>query len=78
MFNNVSVEYNSKTNEILIYYDETSNFTEISKICATINNYTNLDIVPWFEYDKNRIGKEPDFYIDIENRWIKHRDKKEY
>ena len=24
------------------------------------------NVVPWYEYDKNRIGKEPDFYLDSE------------
>ncbi len=65
MFDNVSLEYDSKANEILIYYDKQEKL-EISEICDTINNFTGLNVVPWFEYDKNRIGKEPDFYLDIE------------
>jgi hypothetical protein len=65
MFDNVSLEYDSKANEILIYYDKEEKL-EISEICDTINDFTGLNVVPWFEYDKNRIGKEPDFYLDIE------------
>ncbi len=65
MFDNVSLEYDSKENEILIYHDKEEKL-EISEICDTINNFTGLNVVPWFEYDKNRIGKEPDFYLDIE------------
>ena len=65
MFDNVSLEYDSKANEILIYHDKEEKL-EISEICDTINNFTSLNVVPWFEYDKNRIGKEPDFYLDIE------------
>jgi hypothetical protein len=65
MFDNVSLEYDSKANEILIYHDKEEKL-EISEICDTINDFTGLNVVPWFEYDKNRIGKEPDFYLDIE------------
>jgi hypothetical protein len=66
MFDNViDLEYNSKDNEIMVYYDKQEKL-EISEICDTINDYTNLNVVPWFEYDKNRIGKEPDFYLDSE------------
>ena len=67
MFDNVSdIEYNSKYNEIMVYYDKQEKL-EISEICDTINDYTNLNVVPWFEYDKNRIGKEPDFYLDVDD-----------
>jgi hypothetical protein len=65
MFDNVSLEYDSNANEILIYHDKEEKL-EISEICDTINDFTGLNVVPWFEYDKNRIGKEPDFYLDIE------------
>lgn len=68
IFDNVSVEYDSKTNEIMVYNDAQEKL-EISEICDVINDYTGLNVVPWFEYDRNRIGKEPDFYLDIENRW---------
>lgn len=68
MFDNVSVEYDSKTNEIMVYNDAQEKL-EISEICHVINDYTGLNVVPWFEYNRNRIGKEPDFYLDIENRW---------
>jgi hypothetical protein len=67
MFDNViDLEYNSKDNEIMVYYDKQKKL-EISEICDTINDYTNLNVVPWFEYDKNRIGKEPDFYLDVDD-----------
>ena len=66
MFDNVVIEYNSKDNEIMVYYDKQKKL-EISEICDTINDYTNLNVVPWFEYDKNRIGKEPDFYLDVDD-----------
>jgi hypothetical protein len=65
MFDNVSLEYDSKANEILIYHNKEEKL-DISEICDTINDFTGLNVVPWFEYDKNRIGKEPDFYLDIE------------
>jgi hypothetical protein len=65
MFDNVSLEYDSKANEIMVYHDKEEKL-EISEICDTINDFTGLNVVPWFEYDKNRIGKEPDFYLDIE------------
>jgi hypothetical protein len=68
MFDNVSLEYDSKANEILIYHDNEETL-EISEICDTINDFTGLNVVPWFEYDKNRIGKEPDFYLYIEEYW---------
>ena len=65
MFDNVGVEYNSKDNEIMVYYDKQEELVPI-EICDVINNYTGLNVVPWYEYDKNRIGKEPDFYLDSE------------
>jgi hypothetical protein len=38
-----------------------------TEICELISNYTGLDVVPWYEYDKNRVGIwEPDFYLDTE------------
>ena len=67
MFDNViDLEYNTERNEIIVYYINKQEKLEISEICDTINDYTNLNVVPWFEYDKNRIGKEPDFYLDVE------------
>ena len=65
MFDNVGIEYNSKDNEIMVYYDKQEELVPI-EICDVINNYTGLNVVPWYEYDKNRIGKEPDFYLDSE------------
>jgi len=65
MFDNVSLEYNSKRNEIMVYYDKT-NPVETEEICNVINDYTGLNVVPWYEYDKNRTEKEPDFYLDTE------------
>lgn len=66
MFDNViDLEYNSKDNEIMVYYDKQEELVPI-EICDVINDYTNLNVVPWYEYDKNRIGKEPDFYLDSE------------
>jgi hypothetical protein len=67
MFDNViNLEYDSKINEIMVYHNKKEKL-EISEICDTINNFTNLNVVPWFEYDKNRIGKEPDFYLDVDD-----------
>ena len=65
MFDNVGIEYNSKDNEIMVYYDKQEELVPI-EICDVINNYTGLNVVPWYEYNKNRIGKEPDFYLDSE------------
>ena len=65
MFDNVGVEYNSKDNEIMVYYDKQEELVPI-EICDVINDFTGLNVVPWYEYDKNRIGKEPDFYLDSE------------
>ena len=63
----IDLEYDSKRNEIIVYYIDKQKKLEISEICDTINDYTNLNVVPWFEYDKNRIGKEPDFYLDVDD-----------
>ena len=66
MFDSVIfLEYNTERNEIMVYYDKQEKLGN-SEICDVINNYTGLNVVPWYEYDKNRIGKEPDFYIDSE------------
>ena len=66
MFDNViDLEYNTERNEIMVYYDKQEELVPI-EICDVINDYTNLNVVPWYEYDKNRIGKEPDFYLDSE------------
>ena len=65
MFDNVGVEYNSKDNEIMVYYDKQEELVPI-EICDVINDFTGLNVIPWYEYDKNRIGKEPDFYLDSE------------
>jgi hypothetical protein len=62
----IDLEYDSKINEIMVYHNKKEKL-EISEICDTINNFTNLNVVPWFEYDKNRIGKEPDFYLDVDD-----------
>lgn len=61
----IFLEYNTERNEIMVYYDKQEELDN-SEICDVINNYTGLNVVPWYEYDKNRIGKEPDFYIDSE------------
>jgi len=61
----IFLEYNTERNEIMVYYDK-QEVLDNSEICDVINNYTGLNVVPWYEYDKNRIGKEPDFYIDSE------------
>ena len=63
----IDLEYNTERNEIIVYYIDKQKKLEISEICDTINDYTNLNVVPWFEYDKNRIGKEPDFYLDVDD-----------
>ena len=66
LFDNIiNLEYNTERNEITVYYDKQEEL-DGSEICDTINDFTGLNVVPWFEYDKNRIGKEPDFYLDIE------------
>jgi len=61
----IFLEYNTERNEIMVYYDK-QEVLDNSEICDVINNYTGLNVVPWYEYDKNRIGKEPDFYLDSE------------
>jgi magnesium-transporting ATPase (P-type) len=47
-----------------IVFDKTGTLTDNKNF--EIDNFTNLNVVPWFEYDKNRIGKEPDFYLDVD------------
>ena len=70
MYDNVSaVEYIAKRNEIMVYYTNHGNRQMLipTEICELISNYTGLDVVPWYEYDKNRVGIwEPDFYLDTE------------
>ena len=66
MFDNViDLEYIAKRNEIMVYYIGNS-ILRPTEICDIIKDYTGLNVVPYYEYDKNRIGKEPDFYIDSE------------
>ena len=63
MYDNViDLEYNAERNEIIVYYIDKQKKLEISEICDTINDYTNLNVVPWYEYGKT----EPDFYLDVE------------
>lgn len=70
MFDNVTfLEYVTKRNEIMIYYTNRDNRQMLipTEICDMITKYTGLDVVPWYEYDKNRVGiLEPDFYLDTE------------
>lgn len=70
MFDNVRfVEYVAKRNEVMIYYTNRDNRQMLipTEICDMITKYTGLNVVPWYEYDKNRVGIwEPDFYIDTE------------
>lgn len=70
MFDNVTfLEYVTKRNEIMIYYTNRDNRQMLipTEICDMITKYTGLNVVPWYEYDKNRVGIwEPDFYIDTE------------
>jgi hypothetical protein len=66
MFDNViDLEYIAKRNEIMVYYIG-NHILRPTEICDIIKDYTGLNVVPYYEYDKNRIGKEPDFYIDSE------------
>ena len=66
MFDNViDLEYIAKRNEIMVYYIGNP-ILRPTEICDIIKDYTGLNVVPYYEYDKNRIGKEPDFYIDSE------------
>jgi hypothetical protein len=67
MYDNVRfVEYIAERNEIMVYY-KGNPFLIPTEICELISNYTGLDVVPWYEYDKNRVGIwEPDFYLDTE------------
>jgi hypothetical protein len=67
MFDNIiDLEYIAKRNEIMVYYD-TQEELESSEICDTINDYTNLNVVPWYDYKKRtELKKDPDFYIDTE------------
>ena len=70
MYDNVRVvEYIDKRNEIMVYYTNHDNRQMLipTEICELISNYTGLDVVPWYEYDKSRVGiLEPDFYLDTE------------
>ena len=67
MFDNViDLEYNSKYNEIMVYYIGNP-ILRPTEICDIIKDYTGLNVVPYYEYDKNRIGKEPDFYLDVDD-----------
>jgi hypothetical protein len=70
MYDNVRfVEYVAKRNEVMVYYTNHDNRQMLipTEICELISNYTGLDVVPWYEYDKNRVGiLEPDFYLDTE------------
>ena len=70
MYDNVRVvEYIAKRNEVMVYYTNHDNRQMLipTEICELISDYTGLDVVPWYEYDKNRVGiLEPDFYLDTE------------
>jgi hypothetical protein len=67
MFDNViNLEYNTERNEIMVYYD-TQEELESSEICDTINKFTGLNVVPWYDYKKRtELKKDPDFYLDTE------------
>lgn len=67
MFDNViDLEYNSKYNEIMVYYIGNP-ILRPTEICDIITKYTGLDVVPYYEYNYNNVGiREPDFYIDTE------------
>jgi hypothetical protein len=67
MFDNIiDLEYIDKRNEIMVYYD-TQEELESSEICDTINKFTGLNVVPWYDYKKRtELKKDPDFYIDTE------------
>ena len=67
MFDDViNLEYNTERNEIMVYYD-TEEELESSEICDTINKFTGLNVVPWYDYKKRtELKKDPDFYIDTE------------
>jgi len=66
MFDNViDLEYIAKRNEIMVYYIGNS-ILRPTEICDIIKDYTGLNVVPYYEYIINRVGKEPDFYIDSE------------
>ena len=66
MFDNViDLEYIAKRNEIMVYYIGNP-ILRPTEICDIIKDYTGLNVVPYYEYIINRVGKEPDFYIDSE------------
>jgi hypothetical protein len=67
MFDNIiDLEYIAKRNEIMVYYD-TQEELESSEICDTINKFTGLNVVPWYDYKKRtELKKDPDFYLDTE------------
>ncbi len=62
----IDLEYHTERNEIMVYYDKQEEL-ESSEICDIINDFTGLNVVPWYVYDKRvELKKEPDFYIDTE------------
>jgi hypothetical protein len=67
MFDNIiNLEYNTERNEITVYYDKQEEL-DGSEICDTINNFTGLNVVLWYDYKKRmELKKEPDFYLDTE------------
>ena len=67
MFDNIiDLEYIAKRNEIMVYYDAWEEL-ESSEICDTINKFTGLNVVPWYDYKKRtELKKDPDFYLDTE------------
>jgi hypothetical protein len=67
MFDDViNLEYNTERNEIMVYYDKQEEL-ESSEICDTINKFTGLNVVPWYDYKKRtELKKDPDFYLDTE------------
>jgi hypothetical protein len=71
MFDNVRVvEYIAKRNEVMVYYQGSSDLAP-TEICDMITKYTGLHVIPWYEYGTKKYGTknnndEPDFYIDTE------------
>jgi hypothetical protein len=68
MFDNVRfIEYNTKFNEVMVYYTNHDKRQMLipTEICEMITNYTGLDVVPY--WDTNRESdNQPDFYLDTE------------
>jgi hypothetical protein len=68
MYDNVRfVEYNTKFNEVMVYYTNHDKRQMLipTEICEMITNYTGLDVVPY--WDTNRESdNQPDFYLDTE------------